>query len=334
MDFIHPSSSSAAFNIPFDRTKSFDVVGLGMNAVDHLCLVPAYPGFDTKTEILRYEMLPGGPVATAVVFASRMGLRARYIGKVGSDTLGQVQLESLRRENIDTSSVTIEAGARNQYAVIVVDQKSGERTVLWGRDPALNFRPEELTKEQVCSGRLLHLDGADYEAALRAATWAQSEGIPVVIDIDKVVPHCEQLVAKVDFLIASSNFTRDLTGINDLSEGLRALQKITSGFVAVTVGVRGAVALVGRESVQFPAFKVEAVDTTGAGDIFHGAFIYGLLQNWPLGEIMRFANGAAALSCTQLGARSGIAPLQEILRFCGLRGVRQEATATRVGRAR
>jgi sulfofructose kinase len=318
MEFKHPTSASASFNIPFDRAKPFDVVGLGMNAVDHMCLVHAYPGFDTKTEILRYEMLPGGPVATAVVFASRMGLQSRYIGKVGSDTLGQLQLESLRRENIDTSSVMIEPGARNQYAVIVVDQKSGERTVLWGRDPALNFRQEELSKEQVCSGRLLHLDGADYAAALRAATWAQEEGIPVVIDIDKVIPHCEQLVGKVDFLIASSNFTRDLTGLNDLSEGLQALQKITQGFVAVTIGVRGAVALVGGECVQFPACKVEAVDTTGAGDIFHGAFIYGLLQNWSLGGIMRFANGAAGLSCTRLGARSGIAPLEEILRFCGL----------------
>src|SRR5688572_839235 len=163
---------SDKFDTPLPKNKDFDLVGFGLNAVDHLCIVPHYPRFDTKTEILQYMKLAGGQVATTVTFVSRMGLRGKYIGKVGSDELGQFSLDSLRSENIDTSSVLVEEGARNQYAFIIIDKNSGERTILWERDRRLSFRDLELSREDVCAGRILHLDGHDYAAALRAATWA------------------------------------------------------------------------------------------------------------------------------------------------------------------
>src|SRR5206468_731176 len=228
---------SETFDAVFPQDKPFDVVGFGLNAVDHMCVVPQYPRFDTKTEILRYEKLAGGQVATTVTFVSRMGLKGKYIGKVGSDDLGKFSLQDLRSENIDTSSVLVEEGARNQYGFIIIDRNSGERTILWQRDPKLSFRDAELRREDICAGKVLHLDG------------------------------------------------------------------------------QGAMAVVGDECVRFPAFKVHAVDTTGAGDIFHGGFIYGLLQNWPLDQIMTFANAAAGLNCTHLGARARIPPLFEILQL-------------------
>ena len=308
---------SDTFDVRFPEGKPFDVVGFGLNAVDHLCIVPHYPRFDTKTEILHYEKLAGGQVATTVAFASRMGLRGKYIGKVGSDDFGSFSLDSLRSEKIDTSSVLVEPGARNQYAFIVIDKSSGERTILWERDARLSFRDSELRRGDVCAGRVLHLDGHDYAAALRAATWAQDAGIPVVIDLDKVVPQSAELISKVDFLITSSNFPPDFTGIADPIQSLLELGKYCAGFLAVTLGARGAMAVVGDSCVRFPAFKVHAVDTTGAGDIFHGGFIYGLLQNWSLEAIMSFANAAAGLNCTHLGARAGIPPLDEILQLAG-----------------
>lgn len=309
------NSPSDAFDIAFRQDKAFDLVGFGLNAVDYLCVVPQYPRFDSKTAILHYEKLAGGQVATTVTFISRMGMKGKYIGKVGSDDLGQFSLQSLRSEKIDTSSVLVESGARNQYAFIIVDKGSGERTVLWDRDSRLSFRESELKREDICAGKVLHLDGHDHLAALRAATWAQEEGIPVVIDLDKVVPNTEDLISRVDFLITSSNFPPDFTGIDDPIESLLALRRYCSGFLAVTLGARGAMAVVGDECIRFPAFKVHAVDTTGAGDIFHGGFIYGLLHNWPLERIMAFANAAAGLNCTHLGARAGIPPLSEILKF-------------------
>jgi len=317
-------SPADRFDIAFPADKTFDVVGFGLNAVDYLCIVPQYPRFDTKTEILHYEKLAGGQVATTVSFISRMGLKAKYIGKVGSDDIGAFSLQSLHSENIDTSSVLVEEGARNQYAFIIIDKNSGERTILWERDRRLSFRDEELRREDVCSGRVLHLDGHDHAAAIRAAAWAQEEGIPVVIDLDKVVPRSDELIRKVDFLITSSNFPPDFTGIPDPIDSLLALRDHCDGFLAVTLGVQGAMAVVGDECVRFPAFKVHAVDTTGAGDIFHGGFIYGVMQNWTLEEIMTFANAAAGLNCTHLGARSKIPALREILKFANSGAYRHE----------
>jgi sugar/nucleoside kinase (ribokinase family) len=310
-----PNTPDDCFDMKFPEGKEFDLVGFGLNAVDHLCIVPHYPSFDTKTEILHYEKLAGGQTATAVTFVARMGRRGKYIGKVGSDDLGRYSLESLRSEAIDISSVIVQEGARNQYAFIIIDKNNGERTILWERDRRLSFADNELRKADVCAGSVLHLDGHDHEAAIRAARWAQEEGIPVVIDLDKVVPRSEELISLVDFLITSSNFPPDFTGIADPIESLLALRKYCGGFLAVTLGAQGAMAVVGEECIRFPAFKVHAVDTTGAGDIFHGGFIYGLLQNWPLETIMSFANAAAGLNCTHLGARAGIPPLAEILQL-------------------
>lgn len=311
------ASPADTFDLSFRADKPFDLVGFGQNAVDYLCVVPHYPHFDTKTEILRFEKLAGGMAATAVSFISRMGLKGKYIGKVGSDEFGQFSLQSLRSENIDTSSVLVIPGARNQYAFIIIDKTSGERTILWSRDPRLSFTREELKKDDICVGRVLHMDGHDSDAAIQAATWAHEEGMAVVIDLDRVVPRSEELISKVDFLITSANFPPDFTGIDDPLESLLALRKYCDGFIAVTLGAQGAMAVVGDECLRFPAFKVHAVDTTGAGDIFHGSFIYGLLQNWPLDRIMSFANAAAGLNCTHLGARAGIPPLSEILQLAG-----------------
>ena len=313
MNIKKPESPSDTFDIPFLKRKPFDVVGFGLNSVDHLCVVPKFPGFDTKTEILQYEKLPGGQVATAILFLSRSGCSARYIGKVGGDELGRRFLESLSSESIDTSSIIVEKSALNQYSFIIIDRDSGERTILWQRDEKLNFRKSELNAESICSGKILHLDGYDSAAALYAASKCQEEGILVAIDLDRVVPDCEALIQKVDFLIVSSDFCSEFTGISNAIEAFQTLRDSLKGFLVMTSGAQGAVASVGGQCLMFPGIAVHAVDTTGAGDIFHGGFLYGLLQNWTLQRIMAFSNVASGLSCQYLGAQSGIRPLHEIL---------------------
>jgi len=307
-------SPSDTLDLCFPEKKAFDVVGLGLNSVDHLCVVPQYPTLDSKTEILRYETLPGGQVATALIFLSRMGLNAKYIGKVGGDDLGHLSLQSLEQEALDCESVLIEQNARNQSAIIIIDQRSGERTILCHRDSRLDFKETELDEQAICGGRILHLDGYD-SAALKAARCCQSHGIPVCIDLDKVVDNCHALIQEIDFLIVSSNFSSEFTGISEPIASFRALRQCFGGFLAVTLGADGAMAWVGNQCVSFPGLKINALDTTGAGDIFHGAFIFGLLHNWPLRKIMGFANAAAGLSCLHVGARVGIRPLSEILHY-------------------
>lgn len=303
------------FQIPSGDGRPFEVVGLGLNSVDDLCVVPHFPEFNTKVKMISLERQGGGQVATAMVALARWGLRVRYIGKVGGDELGRFSLESIRSEGVDVSFVTREPGVRNQYAFILIDARNGERTIIWDRDPRLMYKPGELPKEAVCSGRVLHLDGHDVGATLQALEWAREEGIPTVIDLDKVEEGTEEMVSKVDYLISSSRFPSRLTGIKDPERALRALGEMARGFVAMTLGAEGCLALTPNGPFHCSGFSVKPVDTTGAGDVFHAGFIFGLLQGWELERILEFANCVAAIKCTRLGGRPGIPTLTQALDF-------------------
>jgi sugar/nucleoside kinase (ribokinase family) len=302
------------FNLPL-QDKPFDVVGMGLNSVDFLSVVPEFPPPNSKMEMLRFSKQGGGQVATAMVALSRWGVKTKYIGKVGEDELGQFSLHSIRQEGVDVSSVTIEPNATNQFAMVIVDGPSGERTIIWNRDERLMYREGELRKEEVCSGKLLHLDGHDIHAAIQCARWAKEEGIPTIVDLDKAEPLTSELIKEIDFVITSSRFPTLYTGISDREKALLELQKYTPGFLCATLGHQGAVALVNGEFLHVKGFEVNTVDTTGAGDVFHGGFICGLLQNWEVLKILRFANAVAALKCRELGGRKGIPTLKETQRF-------------------
>jgi sulfofructose kinase len=307
-ELISPADS---FDIQFSE-QPFDVVGFGLNSVDQLCVVGQYPAFNSKTEILEYKKLPGGQVATTLTFLSRMGLKTKYVGKVGGDEFGSYASKSLQAENIDTSSLLVEQGARNQHSFIIIEKKSGERTVLWQKEAALDFKDAELDQASICSGRILHLDGYD-PSAVQCVRWCKERGILTSIDLDRAGPNCKELVQNADLLIVSSNFPQDYTGIADPIDSLLELNNSLSGFIVMTLGAGGAIAVIGNQCFKFRGLPVAALDTTGAGDVFHGGFIYGLLQNWPLDKIMAFSNAAAGLSCRYLGARTGIRPLPEII---------------------
>jgi sugar/nucleoside kinase (ribokinase family) len=288
---------------------------MGLKSVDFITVVPKFPSTNSKMEMLQFSKQGGGQVATAIVALSRWGVKAKYIGKIGEDELGQFSLHSIQQEGVDVSSVTIEPNATNQFAMIIVDGPTGARTILWNRDQQLMYRPGELRKEEICSGKLLHLDGHDIRAAIQCARWAKEEKIPTVIDIDKVEPLTSELIQEIDFVITSSRFPILYTGISDLKKALLELQKQTSGFLCATLGDEGAIALVRGEFLYIQGFKVNVVDTTGAGDVFHGGFIYGLLQNWEVTKILNFANTVAALKCQHLGGRRGIPTSKEVQEF-------------------
>jgi sulfofructose kinase len=303
------------FNLSLPKDKPFEVVGMGLNSVDFLSLVPEYPASNSKMKILKFSKSGGGQVATALVALSRWGVKTKYIGKVGSDELGQFSLESIRKEGVDVSSVTVEPDTPNQVGNIIVEASSGDRTILWGRDECLMHRAGELHKEDICAGKVLHLDGHDIRAAIRSAKWADEEKIPTVIDIDTVEPLTSELIKEIDFVVTSSRFPGLFTGISDREKALIDLQKYTRGFLCSTLGPEGAMALVDGEVLHVKGFKVDVVDTTGAGDVFHAGFIYGLLQNWEVKEILRFANAVAALKCRDLGGRRGIPTLDKVKNF-------------------
>ncbi len=303
------------FDLSFPHRQPFDVVGMGLNSVDFLTVVPQFPEINSKMRIRQFSKQGGGQVATALVALARWGMKTKYVGKVGGDDLGSFSLNSIRQEGVDVSSVRIEPEATNQFAIILVDGISGERTILWDRDERLMYREGELKKDEVCSGKILHLDGHDIRAAIQCVQWAKAEEIPTVIDIDKVEPHTGELIQEIDFVITSSRFPILMTGIKDREKALIELQKHTNGFLCSTLGAEGAMALVNGEIFYVEGFNIKAVDTTGAGDVFHAGFIYGLLQNWEMEDILRFANAAAALKCLDLGGRKGIPSLDEVETF-------------------
>ena len=294
-----------------------DVVGLGLNAMDTICVVDRFPKPNTKTGIRQVRVEPGGQVATALATCARLGLTTRYIGSVGDDDAGRAQLESLVRAGLGTENVRMVSGAKTQFAVILLEEGVGERTILWHHDPLLNYPAKDLQRDAVVSGRILHLDGCDSEAALQAARWAREAGIPVVIDIDELYDGgTEELLRNVDYFIAAEEFAARVLGPMTDNDALRALaDRYGCRVVGITLGSRGAAFIQNGHVFRSPAFHVSVADTTGAGDVFHGAFIYGLLQKWDLEKAVRFANAAAGLKCIETGARRGIPTLEQVMKM-------------------
>jgi sugar/nucleoside kinase (ribokinase family) len=218
-----------------------------------------------------------------------------------------LQLASLRREGLDMAYTKVVRGAPNQYGYIIVDQATGERTIFWDRDARLAVQPKELKPLAITSARLLHLDGCDVEAALEAARWAQRARIPVVADFDTVYKNVEKLFPYINYLIASTQFLPAVTGQADPFRVLKNMaDEYHVGTPGMTLGRDGALVYQAGRFFYSPGFVVETVDTTGAGDVFHGAFAYALLAGWDIPRALDFSNAMAALNCTALGARGGI----------------------------
>ncbi len=310
-----------------------DVVGLGLNATDTVILVRGFPALGGKERVTSLSRQAGGQIATALVTCQRLGLRSRYLGKMGDDEAGTFQLESLKREGIDLSRASVVSGTPNQFGYIIVDEATGERTVFWDRDSRLAVTAAELARETVVQSRCLHLDGCDVEACLTAARWAREAGIPVVADLDTVYKEVEKLFPYIDYLLASANFLPSATGKDDPFLVLEDMaHEYGMKAPGMTLGRDGALVYSEGRFTYSPGFVVETVDTTGAGDVFHGAFIYGLLLGWPLDRILDFSNAMAAFNCMSLGARGGIRTEAEALALMaqGTRHVnRQYAAAAR-----
>ncbi len=291
----------------------FDVVGVGLNATDTLLVVPHFPAYAGKVPFQEEMLSPGGQVASAMVACARLGLRTKYIGAVGDDERGRIQMESLRGTGINLDHVQQRRNCPNQSAYIIVDRSTGERTVLWRRPECLRIDPEEITAEQITCARLLHIDGHDTAAVAHAAALAKSHGIPVTVDVDTIYHGFDQVLPNIDYLIASSEFPTAWTGVNDPFLALETMQnEYGMKVAAMTLGAHGSMARMDGRYYYSPAFVVNCLDTTGAGDVFHGAFCYAVLQGMPMGEALEFSNAMAALNCTAVGARGGIRGLPEI----------------------
>lgn len=306
----------------------FDVVGVGANSIDYVYRLPAFPaphGPSSKLRITHHAVSPGGQTTTALCTCVAMGLEATYIGATGNDDNGERLRDELINRGVDVGQTAIR-DSNNAFAVILITEGQGERVVLWDRNPDLDLEPEEIDPHVIRAARLLHVDDVDENAAIRAAVIAREGGVPVTSDIERVGARTDELLRAVTIPIFAEHVLQALTGEADFERGLRAVRKAKvlsdaassqSGnprhdIVCVTLGARGAMLLHGDQIHHQRGLPVDVVDSTGAGDVFRGAFIAALLRGDTPQDILRFANTAAAISCTRRGAISGIPTLAEI----------------------
>jgi sulfofructose kinase len=292
----------------------FDIACIGQNAVDTLILADRYPAHGGKEWFGEEMESPGGQVATAAVACARLGMRTKYIGTLGDDGRAEVQRRSMAIEGIDIGGMIERTGCATQTAYIVIDKSTGERTVLWRRDAALELRPDEVASEWIADARLLHMDAGDLPAAVRCAEIAKALGVPVSLDADTPYPLLDELFPNVDYLIAARGLLETLTGEPDPARAIEITQReFGCRAVGITLGAEGALLRIDGRIHYSPGFVIDTVDTTGAGDVFHGAFCYSVLNEMPIPDALDFANAMAALNCRGYGARGAIACCEEAL---------------------
>lgn len=292
-----------------DGAKAVDVVGVGENSVDLLAVAPRFPRPDTKQRLERFEPQVGGQIATALVACARLAWRARYLGGVGDDENGRRVAAELRREGVD-AQLSIRPGVATRSAIILIDAKTGRRTVLEIRNPAVALAPDDLDPGAIAGGRILLVDACDPGLSLAAAHIARQAGVPVVLDVEHDAPGLDALLRNVDVIVGASSFAPAHTGARSAGRALARLAAETQAQVVVsTLGPEGSLALIGGREFRTPGFRVDAVDTTGAGDAFRGGLIAGWLgagSGGDPGVVLQYANAVAALNCRGLGAQTAL----------------------------
>jgi sulfofructose kinase len=293
--------------------QGIQVVGLGQACVDYLGVVPFFPTEDEKTELTELYMRCGGPASTALITLSRLGVQTSFLGSISDDFFGKEILKNLKKEKVDVSCLKITKGYTSQFAFIAVSQESGKRTILWHRGSVPHLDPRNVDLGLFPNARVLHVDGLMIEACMFAAQKAKELGMTVVMDGGTMRQGSKELVQLVDILIVCKLFATSLVGLGSpIETALHALRDLGPSDVVITMGPDGSIGLSNQGVFRQEAFPVKTVDTTGAGDVYHGAYIYGFLQEWEMPECMRFASAASALKCKKVGAQTGIPDLNSI----------------------
>ena len=299
------------------RTSKWDILGIGVVTVDDLYYVDHYPASDTKMPATDEQRQGGGLTATAIVAAARLGCSAAFLGVLGEDELSQFTIRELEQQGVDCSPVIRRSEARPFHSVVIVDNSNGHRTIIYSGKGNIPTTPEDVSTELIAKSRLLFVDQIYAAAAIRAANIAHTLGVPVVADIETADdPLVVQLMDKVDHLIVSYELGAYVTGMTEADAIVKALARPQKACVAVTHGDRGCwYSEAGAAVRHLPAFKVDVVDTTGCGDVFHGAYAAAISQRRSVEDAIRLAAATAAIKATQPGGRAGIPDLATVQQF-------------------
>ena len=294
----------------------FDVIGIGSSLYDTLMMTDGFPTEDTKLQGTVTLIQGGGPCATALTTITQLGLSVAYMGTMGKDSFGRFMIEDLARYGVETSFVYFQENRISSHAVVILNQQTGSRTCVWNKGTVVPLSPKEINKTAIRQAKVLHLDGHHLEAAIHAATIARESGVKVSLDAGGIYPGIKRLLPLVDILIPSEEFTLKITGESIPEIAARKLFDIhRPEILVVTQGTRGGFLYDGKAFTRYPVFPVEVIDSNGAGDVFHGAFIAGYVKGMSFGRCARFASSVSALKCTGLGARQSVPTYEQALAF-------------------
>jgi ribokinase len=295
------------------KLDAIQVIGLGQACVDYLGRLNTFPHEDGKAELTDLHIQCGGPASTALVTLSRLGISTAFLGSISDDPFGMKILNNLKSEKIDVSCLKSTPGYTSQSAFIAITREGEKRTIFWHRGTVPHLAKRDVDISQFPKARILHTDGLMVKASIEAAKQAKSLGMTVVMDAGTMREGSKELCKLVNILIASETFATPLVGQDAPHDtALHSLRNLGPEQVVITLGARGSVGLNNQGIVRQKAFPISAVDTTGAGDVYHGGYIYGLLQGWDMHECMRFASATAALKCAEIGSQGGIPNLKNI----------------------
>lgn len=293
-----------------------EIIGIGSAVFDTLMTVERYPEEDTKAEGFRTRLQGGGPCATALVAASKLGVSSAYCGVLGGDLYGSFILDGLKRYGVDTKHVRVAQGCESFHAVILLSRHTASRTCVWSKGTVPRPGISDVTPDLFEGARYLHLDGHHLDAAVRAAEMAHERGVQVSLDAGGAYPGLERLLPLVDVLIPSEECARKLAGCEDTWDAAQILHdRYHSRTLIVTQGKKGGFRWTEDGPMRYPAFPVNAVDTNGAGDTFHGAFLAGCVKGMDEDEAAVFASAVSALKCTRIGSQEGIPTFTETMAF-------------------
>ncbi len=308
------------FPFKLSENKEFDVVGFGTNAVDYLIVVPEYPEFNSKIELDNYFQLAGGEIASTMVGLQRLGMKTAYVGNFGTDQAGDFGLQTIRDEGVDVQYTRQIEEAQTQIAFIIIDRRSGERTIIWKRDEKLAFSPENIPVELARRTKIFHSTPHDAHACAKMAQEAKKHSAIVSIDIDNLFDGLLEMIPLIDVFISSAEFPEKLVGIKDKKNALREIKlRFGCAVVGMTLGETGSLILCEGEFIETKGFEVPngCKDTTGAGDAFRVGFLYGLLRGETVENAAKTANAVAALKCREIGARTALPDKLELAEMLG-----------------
>lgn len=300
--------------------EQLQIIGLGLSTVDILMRLDEMPTWQSGGRIQELRLDGGGPVGTAMVAAARLGARVGFVGTRGEDELAQLKLTYLTRDGVDVSHVVSRPGAESQVILCYIHSQTGERIFASAWDASARpLEVSEMDRAYLTQADYLHLDGFHFTAALQAAEWMHAAGKQVMLDAGRAEGEVDgrmvDLVRVTDVLVCGAGFAPGLTGKADRWEAADALLAMGPRLVVQTFGEQGSDTLTAAGGFHTPAFQVPVLDTTGAGDVFHGAYLVGLLRGWDLRQIARYASAVSAIKCTRLGGRAGIPRDEEVMAF-------------------